>query len=379
MELIHLGVKNVTFWFLSLLVLYFCLTLKLGNDKSEDLNPLNLSSLIKVEPKYLYRSESKLIALVVGQLKLDIDIENVTTDLSQYNLIVISDLEFQTNTNITLKWNIDDIEYHTPIILTQHSKTPVDFKTNDSKQINDLRIIISQDTTLGTEHSFQDEISFQSIYLDHTQNKNNFFTNLSKWTGFNPIRFSSINSHTGSSNPIYKSLIFRLSIWVLSVVFLYLVFQVHTIHLLSSFFIAWAITTSIHLNNRIQQNQQIRHSFTNQSSTLNLVDKSSAELAIKIRKTLTGLSIENIFTNKIILIGGKNFYNQRLLHHLNEYNIGLSLLTSDVINSNSPDSKTFIFFDVTKVYCNNLKLYSGLEESVEVIFSSDDFCIARDK
>lgn len=379
MELIRLGAKSVNYWVLSLLILILCLSLRLDKDEPVNLEPLNLNSLIKVEPNFLYRSDNKFNAMVVGELKLDINLENVKSNFTQYNLIIFSNLDYQTNTNITLNWIVNEIKHQTPINLSKHSKTFIDFKTEDSNQINELYLLISQETTLGTEHSFQDEVSFQAIYLDNQNNHSTFLSNWNQWTGFNPIRFSSINSNTENTKLIYKSLILRLSFWLIGTVTLFFIFKVHTKHLISSFFIAWIMTTTIHINNRFHQNQQIKSSFKSPDSNLNLIDTSSEQLAIKIKTSLNSLAIKPNIKNKIILIGGDEFFNQRLMHHLKEYNVSLNLFTSDLFETNDYKNKTYIFSRDSKIYCSELALITQLGKPFKITHTDQEYCIAREK
>lgn len=377
MELSHLGARTVIYWFLSLLILFLSLSMSFSENNPTDLARLDLNPLIDVPPKFLYRSENTFTALVIGELKLNIDIENLQSDISQYNLIGISNLEYQTNTNITLNWKVDSIENQIPINLNKHSKTPIRFKTSDSSKISDLHLIISQEKVLGVEHGFQDEVSFQSIYLDHQNNHNNLMRHLSQWTGFNPISFSSINSYSDNNNLIYQSLIIRLSIWLICSILLFLIINIPVKHLFSIVFIAWIIPTTIDLNNRFKQHKQIKASFLSTSSLLNSIDKNAFELSQNIKSKLIELDAPPSINNKLIVIGKLDFFNLRLINHLNDYSISVDYRLRKMMEITQLKNAFFLLTNNNKKYCDNLSTYPKLRNLAEITFNDSNFCIMR--
>ncbi len=371
--------KMSTYWLLSILILTLCLTLNFDSNKHPKLEPIDVTNLIKVQPKFLYRRNNTFYALVVGQLRIDIKLDGVAQDITQYNLFVVNDLAYKTDTKISLNWKVNDKSFQVPLTLSTKSYTPINFQTKNINEVSDLHLMIIQDSTFGTDHSFQDEIKFKSISFNHTDNQETFAIDTNNWLAFNPINFGSVNSYTTHTSMIYQSLILRLSIWMMVTVLLFLILKISKKHLLFSFLIGWFITAFFYLNNRFHQNLQLNNSFPEETSFLNLTDKVMYHSAKKIKSALSDMNIAPTIEQKIVIIGPSDFSNQRLLTYLNEYNVALKIQMQEVLSTVKYQNTTYLLINGSFFYCDYIRKYPEYMKLAEIIHSDSNLCIIKSK
>lgn len=371
--------KASTYWALSILVLFLCLSVNFDFKHQTEHEPLNLNNLIKVEPRFLYRNGNTFHATVVGELKINIKLDNLEHDLTNYDVFIIQGLEYQTDTKISLHWTIAEQSFHQPIQLNTVSYTPINFETKDTSLIQDMHLLIIQDSAIGTKHSFQDEIKFQSLLLNQQPNLTGFKTNISRWSAFNPISFGSINSYTPQSVAAYQALIVRLTLWVLITLTVLRLLGLQKKHMLGVFFIAWLIMTCFYLNSRLIQHRQIKNSFSPEQKQLNLEDKAIFDLAQRIKTKLTDLSIHPGIEHKVALVGSANFTNLRLSHHLNQYNIGLNLNLQQLLDEAKNQETTYLIIDRSYFLCTLIEKDPNYLPKAALLFKDSEFCLVRSK
>ncbi len=77
------------------------------------------------------------------------------------------------------------------------------------------------------------------------------------------------------------------------------------------------------------------------------------------------------------MLGQNDFFHLRLIHHLFEYNIGLSLNFEELFKNH--DQFAFILLEQAYWYCINTDKHDWLENQVEFIVKNDNYCIVKKK
>ncbi|MDJ1140446.1 hypothetical protein [Marinicella marina] len=367
--------KASLYWLIVALLLLLSLTLSFDRNETAGVEPLNLTNHIKVEPKFLYREKDAYSALVVGELQIGFDTDNLNQDLTQYNLFSIEGLTYKADTRATLSWETSAQSHEVPLQLNNHSHTAIDFNTSEKQAIKNLRVNIIQDQTFGTEHSFQDEIKFKRMLLDHQSNFTAFRLNLNSWLAFNPLSFSAINGYTSIDNQVYESLIKRISMWLLASLLIFILIRPAKKHLMYSLMVAWLIPAVFHLNNRANQQQQIQDLFPSNSAFLNKTDQTTFELAQQLKSALATINIFPEIEQKIIIVGSNDFTNQRLVTHLNEFNTSIRSHFNDLPEQLQQQSTTLVFLNQSHAICEQADTI--LAKGLNKVYVDPSFCVMR--
>ncbi|MCX7553954.1 hypothetical protein OS175_08690 [Marinicella sp. S1101] len=367
--------KASLYWLIVALVLLLSLTLSIGGKEAVEIEALNLTNHIKVEPKFLYREKDAYSALVVGELQLDFDTEKLTQDLRQYNLFSIEGFSYKADTRATLSWQTNTQSHEVPLQLNNNSHTVINFKASEGQTIKNLRVNIIQDQTFGTAHSFQDEIKFKRMLLDHHSNFTVFGLNFNNWLAFNPLSFSAINGYTSIDNQIYESLIKRISMWLLASLLIFFLLRPAKKHLLYSLMLAWLIPAVFHLNNRANQQQQIQDLFPSNSAFLNKTDQTTFELAQQLKSALASINVFPEIEQKIIIVGSNNFTNQRLVAHLNEFNTSIRNQFNDLPDQLKQKNLTLVFLNKSRAICEQADTIQS--KGLNTVYIDPSFCVMR--
>ncbi len=300
------------------------------------------------------------------------------SDFIHANTLVINDFNYVLDTTYSLNWKTGDQSHRVLINKTKQSINFFDFQTTDHNQVSDLHILIEPNTELGNDLRFQQTASFKSLLFDSIEKQNVLAAHISEWTDFTPIKFNSINGYTSSQDHHLKYLILRLSAWVLFCVALFVVTKISGFHLVLTITIAWLFTAFFHINNHMKQNQQLHMAFSTEDSHINPLDQSAAIIADSIKADLNNPQIMPEDINKLVLLGQNNFFNLRLVHHLLEYNIGLSLNFERIFSSNNKQH-AFILLNNAYRYCIRPDRYDWLIGQADIISINDQYCIMRKK
>ena len=371
--------RPTIYWLLSILLLLLCLTYPKPIPENTPINPVNLTSYLDVEPNFFYYINNRFHAKVVGQLRLDIKTDRISEDISQYNALIIEDYHYKLNTEFSLNWQVNEQTFQQVFNQTTQSINPINFQTEDTKQIKDLHLLITSTQDLGLNNSFLDEVSFQSIRFDQLNNLNQLATNLSEWNHFNPIKLSSINGYTSSTDFQYKHLILRLSCWLVLTIFLYWVSHINGAHLMLSLFLAWAISSYFYFSNHIKQHNQINQAFLPEQNIINRTDQEIHDLAGLIAAQLKSPASEFFNAGKYILLGSNTFDKLRLIHHLQQFNIGLNINLSQLLADPTTSQHTFILINNQLNYCQQPSSFEWLNEHDTLFYLDEKYCLLRKK
>jgi hypothetical protein len=371
--------RPTIYWLLSILLLLLCLTYPKPIPENTPINPVNLTSYLDVEPNFFYYINNRFHAKVVGQLRLDIKTDRISEDISQYNALIIEGYHYKLNTEFSLNWQVNEQTFQQVFNQTTQSINPINFQTEDTKQIKDLHLLITSTQDLGLNNSFLDEVSFQSIRFDQLNNLNQLATNLSEWNHFNPIKLSSINGYTSSTDFQYKHLILRLSCWLVLTVFLYWVSHINGAHLMLSLFLAWAISSYFYFSNHIKQHNQINQAFLPEQNIINRTDQEIHDLAGLIAAQLKTHTNELSSSDKMILLGTNTFLKLRLIHHLPQFNIGLRINLRKLLKDSTTSKYTFILVENQLKYCQKPGRFKWISKRAELIHVDEKFCLLRKK
>lgn len=367
--------KASYYWLFAALLLILALSLSFNANDSVKIEPLNLNNYIKVEPKFLYREKDAYLALVVGELQLDFDTEKLTQDLSQYNLFSIEGLSYKADTRATLSWETNTQSHEVPLQLNNNSHTVIDFEASEGQTIKNLRVNIIQDQTFGTAHSFQDEIKFKRMLLDHQSNFTTIGLNFNSWLAFNPLSFSAINGYTSIDNQVYESLIKRISVWFLASLLIFFLLRPAKKHLMFSLMLAWLIPTLFHLNDRAKQQQQIQDLFPKNSAFLNKTDETTFELAQQLKSAFKSINVFPGIKQKIIIVGTNDFTNQRLVTHLNEFNTSIRSHLNDLPQQLNQQNTTLVFLNQSHAICEQADTIESI--GLNKVYIDPSFCVMR--
>lgn len=368
--------RVLIFWALSITAFFCCTFIFIEEDTSLSLKPNDITSLFIVEPHSFYYSNDKYHANVAGQLKLEIKTESFIQNLLEYNVLVINGLEIDLNSTISLNWMVDNQPHQTPLNANTFSINRINFNTTDALKISDLHLLISSNFELGTRPNAQKEVSFKSVYLDTTQNHSAASVELNQWIDYTPIKFNSINGYSSSENLHFKTLIQRLSIWILINVVLFILLKVSGHQLIISLSLAWLIILGLFTNNFIKQNQQIKTAFALDDQFLNQQDISANELAQELMAKIQSIPNINTKQQKFIIVGENDFYHLRLYHHLMGLNVSIHNSYVKLLMKNDATKQyIYILTNKHKDYCN-----TGIksdEPLAEIIGQEAHYCLMR--
>ena len=371
--------RPTIYWLLSILLLAICLTYPKPIPENTPINPVNLTSYLDVEPSFFYFINNRFHAKVVGQLRLDIKTDRITEDISQYNALIIEDYQYKQNTEFSLNWQVNEKPFQQVFNQTPHSINQINFQTEDAKQIKNLHLLITSTQHLGLNNSFIDEVSFQSMRFDQLNKRNQLASNLSEWNHFNPVKLSSINGYTSSTNFQYKYLILRICCWLVLTVLIFWLIKIRGVHLMLSMFLAWVISGYFYFSNHVKQHNQIIQAFAPEQKTINRTDQETHDLAELITAQLKTHTNKPSSSDKIILIGTNTFLKLRLIHHLQQFNIGLHVNLKKLLKDPITSQFTFILVENQLKYCQQQSDFTWLKEHVNFIHIDESFCLLRNK
>ncbi len=371
--------RPTIYWLLSILLLLLCLTYPKPIPENTPINPVNLTSYLDVEPNFFYFINNRFHAKVVGQLRLDIKTDRISEDISQYNALIIEDYHYKLNTEFSLNWQVNEQTFQQVFNQTTQSINPINFQTEDTQQIKDLNLLITSTQDLGLNNSFLDEVSFQSIRFDQLNNLSQMAADLSEWNHFNPVKLSSINGYTSSTDFHYKYLILRLSCWLALTVLIFWVSKIKGAHLMLSLFLAWIISSYFYFNNHIKQHNQINQAFLPEQNIINRTDQEAHDLAELIAAQLKIHNSELSSSNKMILLGTNTFLKLRLIHHLPQFNIGLRINLSKLLKDSTSSKYTYILVENQLKYCQKPERFKWISEHAKLIHVAEKFCLLRKK
>lgn len=371
--------RPTIYWLLSILLLAICLTYPKPIPDHPPIKPVNLTSYLDVEPNFFYYINNRFHAKVLGQLRLDIKTDRITEDISQYHALIIEDYQYKQNTEFSLNWQVNEKHFQQVFNQTTHSINQIDFQTEDAKQIKNLHLLITSTQHLGLNNSFIDEVSFQSMRFDQLNKRNQLASNLSEWNHFNPVKLSSINGYTSSTDFQYKELILRICCWLVLTFLLFWLFKIKPTHLMISLFLGWVISSYFFLSNHIKQHNQISQAFIPEQSIINRTDQETHDLAELIATQLKAHTSKNSESDKLILLGTNTFLKLRLINHLQQFNIGLHINLRKLLRDSTTSKFTFILVENQLKYCQQLSNYRWLIKRAEVFYIGDNFCLLRKK
>ncbi len=253
----------------------------------------------------------------------------------------------------------------------------INFGTEDATEISDLHLLINSTQELGLKNNFQDELSFQSIRLDQLHNQSQLATNLSEWNDFTPVKLSSINGYTNSTDLHYKYLILRLCIWLIVATLLFWLLRIKGTHIIITLFLAWVISSYFYLTNHIKQHSQISQAFTPGQHLINNTDQETHDLAKLIAAKIKAPLSQFSSSDKLILIGSNSFFKLRLKHHLQQFNIGMRINLKKLLAGSTGSKFIYILVGKQLRYCKKPSRYDWLNNQVEIIHVDDNFCLLR--
>ncbi len=316
---------------------------------------------------------------MVGQLRLDIKTERISEDISKYNALIVEGYQFKQDTEFSLNWQVKEQSYQVLINQTMQSINHINFGTEDATEISDLHLLITTTQELGLKNNFQDELTFQSIHLDQLHNQSQLAANLSEWNNFTPVKLSSINGYTNSTDLHYKNLMLRLCSWLIVATLLFWMFRIKGTHLMITLFLAWVISSYFYLNNHIKQHSQISQAFTPGQSLINRTDQETHDLAELIAAKIKATFSQFSSSEKLILIGSNSFFKLRLKHHLQQFNIGMHINLKKLLEGSSGSKFKYILVGNQLRYCKKPSRYDWLNNQVEILHVDDNFCLLRKK
>ncbi|MCB1582272.1 MAG: hypothetical protein R3E90_03775 [Marinicella sp.] len=368
--------RPLIFWTISTAMLLLCLFLPVKKTKQPSIEPFLISSLIKVEPKLLTYFNNKFQATVAGQLIMEIKQNKLTRELTNYDVIIIEDLNMDYNTQFSLHWQVEGINYSQILNHSTQSITPIDFKTTDSENINNLQLVLKPYFELNTQPAIPRTVSFSSIYFDHSNNQNIWNSHKSQWFAFNPVEINSINGYSSTDSLPLEGLILRLMLWLVINIFLYFFIKINGTHLIFSFAVAWLITTLPFISNFLKQHQQIVTAYPNDHEYINAVDKYLYQVAKTIKAELNHLSAQSNTPNKYVILGTNQFEYLRLFYHLTELNVGMSARFSSV-NDAKQQKLIYILSNQYRAACNNPRAEIWAENQFSVLSEHPEYCLVE--
>ncbi len=364
---------------MSTLILALCLTYSKSNHDNKQAPPIALTSYLKVEPSFFYYNNNLFHATVMGQLKLDIRIERFADDITNYDTLVIADYQYDLNTHLSLNWKVNGEPHKALINQSKNSINHIDFQTKDIREISDLHLMITSMHELGLEKNFQSQISFQSMHLDNRGNQSQIATNLSEWSNFIPVKLSAINGYTNASNLHFKSLILRLSCWLVAAILIFWLCKIKGTHLIATFFLAWLTSSYFFLTNHFLQHNQISQAFPPEQKIINRLDQESHDLARHIKTTFKSNSTILSSTDRLVLIGANTFYKLRLKHHLSNFNIAINYDLQNLLNNQVNNNSLYLLTENELPLCNNQPENEWLIKQINFIHVDSNFCLMRKK
>lgn len=371
--------KSIIYWLLSILVLALCLTYPNPAANHKPADPIRLTSFLDVEPSFFYYVNNRFHANVIGQLRLDIKTDRISQELTQYNALVVDDYQYKQNIEFSLNWQVNDQTHQLVFNQTPLSINPIDFHTTDASEITDLHLLITSTQDLGLHNNFRDEITFKAIRLDQLQNQNQLATNLSQWNNFVALKLSSINGYTSSTELPFKQLMLRLSCWLVVTVLMFWLIKIKGLHLIIALLLSWVISSYFYFINHINQHSQIMQAFDAGKQIINRTDLETQDLSVQIAAQINANFSHYSSADKLVLIGNNSFVELRLIHHLQQFNIGLNSNLKTLLES--PDGANFTYILIGKElrFCQQTSNFDWLKNHVEVIHIDDKFCLLRKK
>ncbi len=372
------GVKKVKsrqlmYWMIAILALLLCLAYPIGQSETAKSDPLIISSLMKVEPKYISYYDNRFHALLSGQLKIDIKTEHIQNKLTEYDLIHIKDLEIDHNSKISLGWQIEDKWFQTPLNHNKQSFTPIDFNTDDAKKIQNLHLLLTSNHELNTNPSLPKTVSFNAIYFEQKQNLNSTDLSFSQWFGFNPIEVNSINGYSNLPALYLQELIWRLMSWLAICSIAYFLIQINATHLIACIALAWVVTATPFSVNFIRQHQQLNTAFSGDKQFINSLDKNIHQLAQSVKESINSNDRIDIETDQFIILGSNQFEYLRLFYHLTELNVAVHMKVPKTATKSPIYILTHDYFK----QCNQQDDGLILGNRLKVMSIHPEFCLAK--
>ena len=371
-----MSLRIILFWLLSIALLLLCLLLKWDSSAEHKVQPINLLTMMKVKPGLMFRTPEGMNLSVLGQLKLPIETGSRRLDLSQYDTLVLTDLNTENHTDISLNWLAGGEPHQVELMRAKTSITPIDFKTTAGESPTDLHLLIGINNELGNQAPLKTTVTFEQIQLLQNEDVKPMTALLSQWSQFTPIQTSSLNAFNTDHNLPNKPLIFKLSVWVVLVLLLYLLMRVPGKHLVACLALAWLIPASGLIVNQWHQHQQLATAYKNKQPHINKQDQEIVNLADHIGKAIESSASAHT-SDKVILMGNGNYHSLRLWHHLTAFNVALSPNLKTLVDRPESRGMRVLLTDKFFRFCQNHQLYDWLNGHLEIIDSNQDFCLAR--
>jgi len=331
---------------------------------------------LDVEPRFFYYRDNRFHARVLGSLKIHIEPDKLPAHLAAYNVLEINEFDPALDANYSLNWTAHGRTHQVPLNKTRHSLTPFDFQAQDAADITDLHILFEANHELGNRSRFEQQASFQAVRLTQAGLHNQWAINRSEWLDLTPVKFNTINGYTSSQDPHLRGLIMRLSLWLMISIGLLIAFKLRHRHLFLTLLVAWMVPAGVYLHNHFNQHQQLTEAFSEDSLNLNQLDQEARQMAAQIEQQLPAILAQGPVSNKLILVGPKDFFHLRLMRHLFALNVGLDAGFSRMLNLTN-DQHLFILSQNALRFCTNPEQHDWLSGQVKVVFRNSQFCIMR--
>jgi len=368
--------RIILFWLLSIALLLLSLFLTWDSPAEHKAQPINLLNMIKVKPGLMFRTQDGMSLSVLGQIKLPIETESRPVDLNQYDTLVLTDLNTENHTNISLNWQAGGQQHQVDLIQAKTSVTPIDFKTKTGEHPTDLYLLVGINNELGNQAPLKTTLKFKQIQLMQNEDISPMTAWLSQWSQFTPIKTSSLNAFNTDHNLPNKPLILKLSVWVALLLVLYLLLRVPGKHLVAGLAIAWLIPASAFMFNQWQQHQQLATAYKNKPTHINQMDRDIDALAAQISEAINS-STSQQNSDKVILMGNANYHSLRLWHHLAAFNVALSPNLKTLVEQSENRGMRLLMTDKFMRFCQHYGDYDWLKDHLEIIELSQNFCLAR--
>ena len=102
-------------------------------------------------------------------------------------------------------------------------------------------------------------------------------------------------------------------------------------------------------------------------------------MAQQISKQLNTASTEFKKSDHLVLLGNNSFKYLRLLHHLTPFNSALNFDIQNLLNTQKNTRVLYLLTDSQSVLCEDTLENKWLFDQIELVHSSEDFCLMRKK
>ena len=377
--------SHFLYWILSvfcflLIAVVFYVFHQLNSQQSETLDPINITTAIKVMPGRYYQSKGHYHLDMDGASLMTLPVKNLPDNLNKYNTLVIQNFNGFRATHVYLTAQLSTnpkaspINFKQRLISSRHSINPLPQQWRNAHTISEVALVVEPNVSLGFDFTSGNEVSWKTIQFTGNHQINPSQQILSNMTAFIPLTYSSTNVFNKESNSLLKVMIMALGMWLLINVSLFILIRPTALHLLISIALPWLLVSTLYGYNFYQQTIFNQHRYAEHGPYLNQFDRRLSEMAKRIHKSI-GIQGERNST-KIMIIGADNFDRKRLNYHLLQHNVGIIGDLEVLLDNLKPENHYAVLLPPYNDLCETNQQQSR-PDTLQILLKTSRFCLVQ--